>query len=109
MSGQVEHRVIAPPRRWPKLPTAFLPGFGEPELFVDLEALAARLAVLAGGQPISFTCGRAAYPGFDDFPSLTAHAGADYVATVFVPGVTAATAREALSLALGQPAHDEAA
>lgn len=77
-----------PPRRQPRRPTIFRPGFLATEEFPTLEALALRLRELAGPWPLSFCAGAAAYPGFDTFPSVTAYASGEYLATVAIPGRT---------------------
>lgn len=68
--------------------TLFLPGTPsrEPEAFHDLPAALARLVSLAeGAREITFRMGRAAYPGFEDFPSITARADGEYLATLGGP------------------------
>lgn len=75
-----------PGRRQPRRPTLFRPGFLQVEEFPTLEALALRLRQLAGPWPLSFCAGAAAFPGFDTFPSVTAYASGEYLATVAVPG-----------------------
>jgi hypothetical protein len=111
-----EAQVIAPPSRarLPKLPVLIRPGVGGPlqdavEHFTDVDALAGRAAELAAGAPLSFCAGAAALPGFDTFPTVTVYAGGRWLATVYLPGVTADTAREALAAALGVTPEQEAA
>lgn len=103
MSQVLAEAVLTPPRRTPQQPTAFLPGFGDPRAFDDLEDLEHWLRMAAEGQPLSFCAGQAAYPGFDGFPSVTAYAGGAYLATLAIPGVGAGEARDHLVRVLGQP------
>lgn len=75
--------------RQPRRPTLFHPGFpSRLEEFPTFDALALTLKAMAGPWPLSFCAGAAAYPGFDTFPSVTAYAGGQYLATVAVPGRT---------------------
>lgn len=67
--------------------TLFLPG-GDPEPCLSLDGAFARLRELAGGREIVFRTGRAAYPGFEDFPSITARAAGGYLATLGGPWPT---------------------
>jgi hypothetical protein len=82
--------LVSDRSRLPMRPTLFPPGFKGFEEFPTFDALVDRLRVLAGPWPLSFCNGAAAYPGFDTFPSVTAYAAGEYVATVAVPGKMAA-------------------
>lgn len=61
-------------------PTLFRSRFVEPLEFPTLDAAAEHVRALLGGAPPSFRIGRAAYPGYDDFPILTVRAGDEPVA-----------------------------
>lgn len=89
-------------RRLPKLPLLLRPGVrDEGESFTDLDTLVSVGLAVPARTPLSLTAGAAALPGFDTFPAVTVYAGGVWLATVYLPGVTADTAREALSRALG--------
>ncbi len=96
MSLALESTAETQPTRQPRRPTVFRPGFVEPEEYPTLERLVGRLKALAGPWPLSFCDGAAAYPGFDTFPSITAYAGGEYLATVAIPGRRAADLRAAM-------------
>jgi len=80
--------LVEEPTRQPRRPTIFRPGFVAPQEFPTLGVLALELKTMAGPWPLSFCVGAAAYPGFDTFPSVTAYAGGEYLATLAIPGAT---------------------
>lgn len=65
-------------------PTLFLPGLPsrDPQEFVSLDEVIAELIRLADGRTLTFRPGFAHYPDLDGFPSITAYAGGEYLATL---------------------------
>lgn len=89
-----------------RLPTLIIPGYPAPptEEYPDLSGLADRIQRLADGAPVSLRMGRAAYPEFEPFASITASTPAGMLCVVGGPWVTEADhARACLDLTRALP------
>lgn len=65
-------------------PTIFRSHFAEPEEFATPDEARERILQLAGGRPVTWRIGRAAYPGFKTFLVLGAHAAGETAAIAYL-------------------------